>query len=145
MMSAMMKTISGIVLALLVVGCGGSSDDGGPSESSSPAKEALPTVSAATTCGALLDGSEPPMPGVIDLMNKSTTEPRDADAARAFADELEPIGTQADADLAPHVEVVVDQLRVFADSVDERRSFETDSLVTSLTEINNVCGNTPRF
>lgn len=112
-------------------------------ESAAP-EEPLPTVSSATTCGALFDG-DAPAEGVVDLMSKPTTEPADADAARGYADDMESLGSQAGAELEPHVGVVVDELREFAETVDERTSYDTADMVTSLTELNNVCGVTPRF
>lgn len=125
------------VTLLLMTGCSGTDR---PTEKA----EALPKVSAATTCGQLFD-DEAPIEEVIDLMQKPTTSPADANRARDFADELEPIGSQADGELAPHVEVVIDELRTFADSVDDLKTYDTGSMVTSLTELNNVCGLTPRF
>ena len=135
--------ITGVTVALatmvVLAGC-----SGGEAADSEPTAKALPKVSAATTCGQLFDG-DAPAEGVVDLMRKTTTEPQDADAARTLADDLEPIGAQADTELEPHVGVVVDELREFADSVDERESYDTADMVTSLTELNNVCGLTPRF
>lgn len=140
-MMSRMRTLGALLAALAMAGCGGS--DATPTDA--PAEKALPTVSAATTCGALLDGDEAPMPEVIDLMSAERTMPSDADVARGYADEMEEVAAQANEDLAPHIEVVVDELRAFAESVDDLGTFDTGAMVTSLTEINNVCGNSPRF
>lgn len=130
--------IATVAAAMLLTSC---SESGG---SAGAAPEPPPKVSAATSCGQLFDG-DAPVEGVVDLMQKPTTTPGDADVARTFADDLEPIGAQADDDLAPHVSVVVDELREFADTVDEREAYDTADMVTSLTELNNICGVTPRF
>lgn len=134
-----MRTLLAALALVVLTGCSGGDTEGVGEESETPA----PKVSAATTCGQLMDG-DAPMQGVVDLM-RAETMPSDAEDARGFADEMESIGTQADDELAPHVDVVVSELREFAEAVDGGDTFDTNAMVTSLTELNNVCGNTPRF
>jgi len=125
-------------VAVLLAGCSGDGEKEAEAAPSAP-----PTVSTTTTCGQLFD-DEAPIEGVVDLMTK-TTVPADANRARDFADDLESIGAQAGDELKPHLGVVVDELREFADTVDDLGSYDTVDMVTSLTELNNVCGVTPRF
>lgn len=132
-----MRTLLGIVATLLLLSACSSAEGGGQ-------REAPPAVSTATTCGQLLDGGEAPLEGVVDLM-QATTSAQDDDRARAFADDLEDIGTQAKEETAPHIDVVVTELRKFADAVEGGGAFDTETMVTSLRELNNVCGVTPRF
>ncbi|WP_374457694.1 hypothetical protein [Nocardioides sp.] len=141
----MTRLVAAAALALLLAGCSSDSDPKPDDAAQEPSASALPTVSAATTCGQLFDGGAAPVPDVIDLMKQPETMPSDAEDARGLADDLEPIGAQANDELAPHVAVVVDELREFADTVDDLGSYDTGDLVTSLTELNNVCGGTPRF
>lgn len=68
----------------------------------------------------------------------------DDETAAALAEELAPIQEQAGEEIGPHVKVVEAELREYAD-VKAGETFETDTMVTSLTELNNVCGVTPRF
>lgn len=136
-----MRILTTLLGLLLLCSC--SNADAGADETKEPPK-ALPTVSTATTCGQLFDGGDAPLEGIVDLMKKTTTS-ADADRARDFADDLEPIEAQAGAELKPHIGVVADELQEFADTVDERGSYDTATMVTSLTELNNVCGVTPRF
>lgn len=132
-----MRTLLVVVTLASLAACSGESKP-------APEAESLPTVSAATTCGALLDGKDAPMQGVVDLM-RADTMPSHDDRAREFAADLERIGEQAGEETAPHIRVVVEELREFADAVEGGEGFETGTMVTSLTEINNVCGREPRF
>lgn len=135
-----MRRLTGVIAAaLLLSACGNDGDT-----ESNQADEELPQVSTATTCGQLFDG-DAPLEAVVDLMSKESTVVQDADEARRLADDLEPIAEQADEDTEPHIGVVRDELDTFAESVDELESFDTTALVTSLTELNNICGVTPRF
>lgn len=135
-----MRLLTTILGLLLLCSCS-NADAGADAAKDKP--KALPTVSTATTCGQLFDG-DAPLEGIVDLMTKTTT-PSDADRARDYASDLEPIEGQAGAELKPHIGVVADELQEFADTVDERGSYDTADMVTSLTELNNVCGVTPRF
>lgn len=138
MMGRMKITGAVLVAVLLLSGCSGGDD-----EAAAPTDKALPAVSPATTCGQLLDGDEAPMTAVVDLMNK-TTVPADANRARDYADELDRIHDQADDQLGPHIDVVASELRTFADTVDDLGSYDTATMVTSLTELNNVCSTVDR-
>lgn len=134
-----MRPFIALLALLLVTAC--SSDAEEPAE---PKEQALPTVSAPTTCDSLFDGDDAPMQKVVDLMTADTM-PSDDDRARQYADDMEAIGAQAGDELEPHVSVVVDELREFADAVEGGETFQTEMMVTSLTELNNVCGFEPRF
>lgn len=130
----MRSLLAACAVVLLLTSCGGETD--------AAAEEAPPKVSTATTCGQLFDG-DAPIARVVDLMSAEAS-PSDDEEAEALADELDPILEQAGGEVGPHVEVVATELREYAD-VKVGESFETQTMVTSLTELNNVCGGTLRF
>lgn len=132
---AVMRTLIAVAACFLLVACGSS-------EEPEAEQEAAPKVSTATTCGQLFDG-EAPGEQVVDLMTAEAS-PSDDETAEALADELDPIAQQAGEETAAHVEVVARELREYAE-VTAGETFETDEIVTSLTDLNNVCGVTPRF
>ena len=137
-LGAMRTLLAACAVVLLTSSCGGSGEASGATDTES----AAPKVSTATTCSQLFDG-DAPAERVVDLMaaEASTT---DDEKAAALADELAPIESQAGDEIGPHVKVVETELRKYAD-VKAGESFETATMVTSLTELNNVCGTTPRF
>jgi hypothetical protein len=134
-----MRTALVALAVVLLSSCGG-----GEGEPKPETEQAPPKVSTATTCGQLFDG-DAPIERTVDLM---TAEASAADGAgpkaEALAEELDPIAAQAGEEVGPHVDVVATELREYA-AVKAGESFETDAMVTSLTELNNVCGVTPRF
>lgn len=133
----MRNTIATLGLVVLLAGCGNGTGASEPETS-----ESLPSVSTATSCGQLFDG-DAPIEKVVDLMTAEAAA-SDDETATALADELAPIEAQAGEEIQPHVEVVENELRAYAE-VQAGESFDTGTMVTSLTELNNVCGVTPRF
>lgn len=130
-----MRSLLVALAALVLTSCGGAGAE--------PAtEEALTKVSTATTCGQLFDG-DAPIARVVDLMSAKASL-SGGPKAEALADELDPIREQAGGEIGPHVEVVATELREYA-QVKAGESFETQTIVTSLTELNNVCGGTLRF
>lgn len=134
-----MRRLTGVIAAaFLLTACSGGAD----TTSEEPTTEPLPKVSAATSCGQLFDG-DAPAEKVVDLMTAEASA-SDGKVAESLASELDPIAEQADEKIGPHVEVVATELRDYADN-EVGDSFDTSNLVTSLTELNNICGVTPRF
>lgn len=123
---------------VLLAGCGNDDTSAAADEASEP----LPAVSTTTSCGQLFDG-DAPIEQVVDLMSAEAST-SDAATATALADDLAPIEAQASEEIQPHVQVVENELRAYAE-VKAGESFDTGAMVTSLTELNNVCGVTPRF
>lgn len=130
-----MRTVVVAALLFLLAACGGK-------EGETASAESAPKVSAATTCGQLFDG-DAPLESVVDLMTAEASA-SDRPKAEALASKLDPIGDQANEDLAAHVGVVARELREYADTP-LGEGFDTAEMVTSLTELNNACGVTPRF